>query len=385
VLCSLVLLLSGRRAAEAATLTVAAGGGGDYSTIAAAVAAAANGDAIRIVQSPHTEKGIAINANNRSLTIEGLGAELTVVQAAATPGTAGNRIFNITAKNVLIRFRDMTLQNGNPTNSGGGAILLSTDYGSSRNSTVEVQRCWFKNNIAAVASGTACGGAIQVSKSLLSIEASTFSDNAVTNTDGSATAGGGAVYASGADGFTVRNCTFSGNAIYAAQSWQYGGGVALYPTTWGRFDNCTLYSNRSLRLDGTPNATGGGGIRGTTGLVVESCLFVGNVANASYGSDAYAVQYTNCVYQGTFSASTDLGGSAKTNDARLDLVLANNGGPTPTHALLPGSAAIDKGSNPASLPFDQRGIGYKRVTGSGVDVGAFEFGSGLGGTLYLIR
>lgn len=52
--------------------------------------------------------------------------------------------------------------------------------------------------------------------------------------------------------------------------------------------------------------------------------------------------------------------------------LANNGGPTRTHALRPGSAAIDAGNNEAGLGFDQRREGYARVVGANADIGAFE-------------
>jgi hypothetical protein len=60
--------------------------------------------------------------------------------------------------------------------------------------------------------------------------------------------------------------------------------------------------------------------------------------------------------------------------------LGNNGGPTFTMALLPGSPAIDAGGNtpvidPATglpLTTDQRGAGFARIVGGGVDVGAFE-------------
>ena len=56
--------------------------------------------------------------------------------------------------------------------------------------------------------------------------------------------------------------------------------------------------------------------------------------------------------------------------------LANNGGPTQTHALLPGSPAIDTGPNPLSpfpgSEFDQRGLGYLRIIAGIVDIGAFE-------------
>jgi hypothetical protein len=58
--------------------------------------------------------------------------------------------------------------------------------------------------------------------------------------------------------------------------------------------------------------------------------------------------------------------------------LANNGGPTKTHALLPGSPAIDAGNPSASAGvgdvtlFDQRGAPFTRVHGSQIDIGAFE-------------
>ena len=48
--------------------------------------------------------------------------------------------------------------------------------------------------------------------------------------------------------------------------------------------------------------------------------------------------------------------------------LADNGGPTLTHALQPGSPAINRG-DPAAPPQDQRGYGRLGVP----DVGAFEF------------
>ena len=53
--------------------------------------------------------------------------------------------------------------------------------------------------------------------------------------------------------------------------------------------------------------------------------------------------------------------------------LADNGGPTRTHALAIGSAARDAGNNSAGLAFDQRGEGHPRVTGAGADIGAYEW------------
>ena len=52
--------------------------------------------------------------------------------------------------------------------------------------------------------------------------------------------------------------------------------------------------------------------------------------------------------------------------------LQDNGGPARTHALLDGSSAIDAGSNPHNLPFDQRGPGFPRELGTAIDIGALE-------------
>ena len=52
--------------------------------------------------------------------------------------------------------------------------------------------------------------------------------------------------------------------------------------------------------------------------------------------------------------------------------LQDNGGNTPTQALLSDSPAIDAGSNPLNLETDQRGEGFARVRGSQTDIGAFE-------------
>jgi hypothetical protein len=62
--------------------------------------------------------------------------------------------------------------------------------------------------------------------------------------------------------------------------------------------------------------------------------------------------------------------------------LADNGGATLTHALMPGSPAIDTGSNALAvdasgspLANDQRGSDFDRIFSTTVDIGAFEFGS----------
>lgn len=56
----------------------------------------------------------------------------------------------------------------------------------------------------------------------------------------------------------------------------------------------------------------------------------------------------------------------------LLLPLANNGGPTLTHALPDNSPAINKGDNAANYPSDQRGSGFVRSFGR-PDIGAYEW------------
>ena len=72
----------------------------------------------------------------------------------------------------------------------------------------------------------------------------------------------------------------------------------------------------------------------------------------------------------------DLTGNITGQDPNLG-PLADNGGPTFTHALLDGSPAIDAGDDsvldsPLSLTTDQRGPGFPRLSGAHVDIGAFE-------------
>jgi hypothetical protein len=67
-------------------------------------------------------------------------------------------------------------------------------------------------------------------------------------------------------------------------------------------------------------------------------------------------------------------GSLNNTDPMLG-PLTNNGGPTLTMALLPGSPAIDAGDSSAAPATDQRG--FPRPAGLASDIGAFEYGSML--------
>ncbi len=60
--------------------------------------------------------------------------------------------------------------------------------------------------------------------------------------------------------------------------------------------------------------------------------------------------------------------------------LGDNGGQTPTMALLPGSPALNT-SGASALTTDQRGPGFPRKIGAQVDMGPFEYDPSSGDTM----
>jgi hypothetical protein len=71
------------------------------------------------------------------------------------------------------------------------------------------------------------------------------------------------------------------------------------------------------------------------------------------------------------TANADLPPDTIRDDPRL-APLADNGGPTLTHALLTGSPAKDAGHDEYLSTYDQRGTGFPRKAGTHADIGAYE-------------
>lgn len=88
------------------THTVGASGA-DFTTVTLALVAASNGDIIEIIDAIHEEAGIQINKN---VTVQGLGMNNTIVQAASSEGIATDRVFSVAIgftaiiKNMTIRY-----------------------------------------------------------------------------------------------------------------------------------------------------------------------------------------------------------------------------------------------------------------------------------------
>jgi hypothetical protein len=115
------------------------------------------------------------------------------------------------------------------------------------------------------------------------------------------------------------------------------------------------------------SAGGGGGILRSAGtnVTLENALLDENTGGNCQG-DPTSLGH-NLDSDGTchYAGSGDLTGIS----AMLD-ILADNGGPTETHALLPGSPAIGAADDAACPAADQRGV--SRPQGTHCDIGAFE-------------
>ena len=221
------------------------------------------------------------------------------------------------------------------------------------------------------------GGGLYNFQGTATVIGSTFTSNSATIYEGGY--GGGLYNFQGTA--TVIGSTFTSNSASAD-----GGGLANYGTA--TLTNCTVSGNTSQHVGGgIANRVGGGN------LTLNNTIVAGNTSTGTSDNDIFGqVQPTsafNLIGDGSGIVNlTDLEESALSNligtttDPLNPLLgpLADNGGPTLTMALLPGSPAIDAGSNTLAvdadgnpLATDQRGPGFPRKLGHSVDIGAYEF------------
>ncbi len=185
--------------------------------------------------------------------------------------------------------------------------------------------------------------------------------------------GGGIYSISGS--LTLVDSTLTGNTTSHPGS--SGGGVyARY--TQQTFIRSTISNNT------TGNRGGGIFVRDTASndlFDIHSSIIAGNLANDARDLivDPDSVQLNFSLIGDTIGskvATTNGLGNLFDVDPLLGL-LGDNGGPTQTHALLPGSPAIDMGDPSFAHPpfYDQRGFNFARVVGGRIDIGAVEAGA----------
>ena len=272
-------------------------------------------------------------------------------------GDDGGAIFATTQSDLTL-FK-VTLS-GNSSGHMGGGIALNSSVASLENSTLS-------GNHALIGGAVASYGSDATD---LVVTASTFS----ANTAGGANPGDTELNAgalSVLQGFaTVTNSTISGNSGSGAFA---GGGISV--------NNATLTMNNS-----TVTANLAQGEISVDGVALAS----GAVLIASHSIITAAQGHSACVtaqgasISGDFNFGTDssCGNTGVVSATTLDALklgpLADNGGATFTHALLPGSIALDvvpavngeSSSTCAGDSSDQRGI--KRPQMIGCDIGAYE-------------
>ena len=125
-------------------------------------------------------------------------------------------------------------------------------------------------------------------------------------------------------------------------------------------------------LSGNSANDSGGGIFSD----VDAMLEIGDTILKAGASGANIVNNSGTVTSRGYNLSSDDGGGLLTatgdqiNTDPMVGPLQDNGGPTWTHALLPGSPAIDKGTAISGFNYDRDG--KTRPDGAAWDIGAYE-------------
>jgi Ca2+-binding RTX toxin-like protein len=199
--------------------------------------------------------------------------------------------------------------------------------------------------------------------------------NSTISGNSAGTSGGGILFLNGRK-LSVINSTISGNTAGIDGGGIYGGGSG---------DSGNVIVNSSTITQNTTSGNGGGIFIEPVGIdlaTVNNTIIAENFdINSSNGlfpdiSGNFDRTDFNLIGDGTgstgFTNGID-GNIVGTSTNPIDPLLSplqDNGGSTFTHALLPGSPAIDAANPFANVRIDQRGV--SRPQGNGFDIGAFE-------------
>ena len=360
----------------------------------------------------------ALPAITESVMINGPGASTLTVRR----DTGGNyRIFTILGG--MVSISGLTITNGNSVDGGGiqsnnASLSISDCIITGNNATgfsggIDINGGSFAVTNSTISSNHApnqFGGGIGLFGTAAMITGSTISGN---------TAGGGGGLFSISSTASFTNITVSGNTAGGD-----GGGLNIQETTAG-ITNATISGNTAGDGGGLFNFGGATTLTNTTVSGNTGTNFAGGIDNLSADGETSSLTLINCtvtantgVTEGGIAtvdldnvspATTTLKNTIIANNTTPNLskvgvnanvvsqgnnlasdngsglltgsgdlintnpllgALADNGGGTLTHALLPGSPAINAGSNTGAPTTDQRGIDRPQLTI--VDIGAFE-------------
>ena len=402
---AVLLLAATAMSSLAATITVTNTNDSGPGSLRQALAVANDGDRITFAVSGTIALTSGQLGISKNVTISGPGADqLSIV------GTQFQLVLVAAVEAATIS--GLTIRNGADGIYNGGTLTVSncvisgSSVGGIDNwGSLTVVNSNVSNNVFGIFNGTDEFGVVTAT-----IFSTTVSDNSgggivarphifggrayITITDctisGNSTAVDGGGILAGRTLLTVANSTISGNSAGTS-----GGGISVSPGPIGvNLDSSIVNST----ISGNSAGTSGGGIDTSTTLRVANCTITGNSAPSGGGIyNEGSVQVSNTILNagalgenifnkgGTVSSlgynlSSDDGGGYLTgpgDQIKTEPLLGplqDNGGPTLTHALLPGSPAIDEGDpNFTPPPYDdQRGCPFIRVFNGRIDIGSFE-------------
>jgi hypothetical protein len=249
------------------------------------------------------------------------------------------------------------------------------------------------------AGGAAQGGGLYATGGVLSFANSTATANMLRGGDGG---DGGAVLAFGGDGgasqggglyvggaLTASNSTISANALRGGNGGGAGaggnGGPGLGAGLWvasgatAQVSFTTIAANQSTggthgsgRTNGSDGPATGAGFYNQGTLETRETILAGNMVSGP-GTNSSADLAGNLGSLGYNLIGNSQGGSGFDPSDLLDVdpllgPLQDNGGPTQTMALLPGSPALTAGDPNQLGTADQRGV----VRSGGVNIGAYQ-------------
>jgi predicted outer membrane repeat protein len=345
--------------------------GAPCATVAYAIGQAAWGDTVQIDAGTYTEVCLTVD---KSLVLDGAGVGSTIVQAAATPGSAPDRVFNLVNSLAFVTLQEMTVRHGNGSGGGGGIAitdgwLAATDLSVEQNSTdddggglhnaggyVELINVNLSDNYA-----TAHGGGLaNTASGRLTYSGGTLSSNNATGAGGglyasdggialagvtfnlnSAGGSGGGLYNYAGDA-TLTTCTFSNNGAGSN-----GGGIYKGGTT-----SAMSVQDTSLQ-DNTAGNDGGGIYVRDTGMSIDNSTLSGNSAGRHGGGlyNGYRTSghtyMTNCTVSGNKANRHGGGLAAESSSGSLTL----------NHVTVTTNTADWNGGN------DGDGGGIRRITG----------------------
>jgi len=280
--------------------------------------------------------------------------------------------------------------NGNSTAGTGGGIKFT-------GSSITLTRVAINDNHSTGSTGTSYGGGISIGTTTSSAN---FYDTSITNnssndhggglasgssltfwgglvannsTTGSLNVGdGGGLYLAGSSkSYSLYNVTVSGNTVDNTNNNAAGGGIY----------NLQTLNMHSVTIAGNTSEGVGGGLGSTGTTSIKSSILAGNTSTGATSDDCSGTISSGGYNLIQVTTGCTIGGTTTGNVTGQDPLLnslADNGGPTMTRSLQPGSPAIDTGDpdNNTCPATDQRGVvrpqDGNNDTISRCDMGAFE-------------